>query len=50
MDFRICVRTYRAVTFFWENMFLNFIIIIKDHVQGFTTHVVRASNSSWARR
>ena len=48
--FRFCVCTYRAVTFFWENIFsIGFFLCLK-HALGFKTHVVRASNSSWARR
>ena len=49
MDFRFCVCIYRAVTFTSGNIFENFFMILKVHVQGFPTHLVRASNSSWAR-
>ena len=50
MDFRFCYATYQIITFLWEYIFSNVFIFLEDHVQAFTTCVVRASNSSWARR
>ena len=50
VDFRFCYATYLITTFFWENIFSKCLIFLEDHVQAFRTHVVRASNSSWARR
>ena len=33
-----------------ENIFYEIVFFLKDQGKGFKTHVVRASNSSWARR
>ena len=50
VDFRFCCATYLITTFFWENIFSKCLMFLEDHVKAFRTHVVRASNSSWARR
>ena len=46
VDFRDCACTYDSLTSSSENIFPNGFCVSKDRVLGFTTHVVRASNSS----
>ena len=49
-DFPSWYATYRVITFLWETILSGFFIFRKDLGKGFSTHVVRASNSTWARR
>ena len=49
-NFRWARHLCRAVTVSWKHIFQKFEIILKDEIKRFATHLVRASNSSWARR
>ena len=49
-NFRLVRQLWDNTTFLWDNIFPKFHIIFQDLIKPFRMLVVRASNSTWARR